>query len=112
MKIKIYKRDFLGESHTIYMNDEKHPHLMVDADKVCKYDLALFKFRVRNAVSDWPTELKDERVIDGLEYEIVLERPGEPEKKYLFKNKFPDDIWRIESIIEDVLGVENGQSVQ
>lgn len=111
MKIKIYKRNFLGESHTIYMNDEKHSHLIVDTDKKCEYNLALFKFRVRNAVLDWPKEMKDESIIDGLEYEIVLEKTGEPEVKYLFKNKFPEDIWRIDSIIEDVLGVENGRSV-
>ena len=111
MKIKIYKRNFLGESHTIYMNDEKHPHLIVDADKQCDYNLSLFKLMVLDAVDVWPKEMKDENITDGLEYEIIIEKNLQ-KTIYKFTNKFPEDIWRIGSLIDEIVEVANGKSVR
>jgi len=100
MKIKIYVKS-LKENHILYVNDKKHSVVQLN-NKETNYDADRFIFKVCDMVSDWPKELKNENILDGVEYKIVI--TDEEEKSYNFINKFPKDIYRLENLINDVLG--------
>ena len=102
MKIKVYMQT-LTESHDLYVNDKKRDYVLADT-KETSYDADRFVFKVCDMVSDWPKELKNERVLDNVTYTIKIKDEKE-EKTYNFKNKFPEDIYRLENLIDEVLGV-------
>ena len=102
MKIKVFMNS-LKESYVLYVNDKKRDCVLLNTQETT-YDADRFIFKVCDMVSDWPKELKNDNIIDGLEYKIVIKDEKE-EKTYNFKNKFPEDIYRLENLIEDVLGV-------
>ena len=99
MKIKIYMQS-LTESHIIYLNDKKRDHILVDTAK-SSFDVARFKFLVADMVSDWPNLLEDNSIVDGLTYRIIIKRDGD-EKEYIFRNKFPSDIYRLRRLISEM----------
>jgi len=102
MKIKIYQ-NHMNENYTIYMNDRRKNLLMVNT-KPIKFNLDRFKFLVSDMVMDWPNELiNDKEVCDGLEFKIVIKDNNNKEDVYIFKNKFPEDIFRLTSLINEVL---------
>ena len=100
MKVKIYMRT-MNEVHCIYLNDKKYSNILVNKVKV-GYDIDRFKFKFFDMISDWPKCLEEKSIADGLEYEIKIKENGEVQK-YLFKNKFPKDIYRLSSLINDLL---------
>ena len=110
MKIKIIKNT-VDESVIIIMDEKKN--VVMCNDQVVNYDVDRFIFKVSNMVKGWPTELKDLSVLDGLKYEIIIKdkHNGKEEvKSYLFQNKFPEDIYRVERLISEIsntLKVEN-----
>lgn len=100
MKIKIYKNS-LDDSHSLYMNDKKRENVIADGiETTCSAER--FRFMVLNMVSDWEKEMIDPFIIDGLEYKIVI-KENDQETVYTFKNKFPDDIHRLEMLIENIV---------
>ena len=101
MKIKVYKQS-LNESHILYVNDKKRNYVLADT-KETSYDADRFIFKICDMVSNWPNELNNEKACDGLEFRISIKTASE-EKTYLFKNKFPEDIFMLEDLIEEVLG--------
>ena len=76
---------------------------MLDTNET-SYSAERFIFKIASIVSEWPHELKDETICDGLEYRISIKPNDEEEINYIFKNKFPDDIYRLKMLIEEVLG--------
>ena len=100
MKVKIYMHS-LNESHILYVNDKKYKTVLLDTNET-NYDAERLIFKVSDMVSDWPNELINDDICDGLEYRISI-KTGSEEKTYIFKNKFPEDIYRLKSLIEEVL---------
>lgn len=101
MKIKIYKNN-LKENHILYMNYKKYDYVLADTHET-SYKAKRFIFKVCDMVKDWPSELKDENILDGLEYKIVIKKSENEQKIFTFKNKFPKDIYRLEMLFEEVL---------
>ena len=99
MKIKVYMNS-LQEHHFMYMNDKKRDFILYDA-KDTTFDSARFKYKVLDMVSDWPNELVNPDIIDGLEYKIII-KDDEKETSYKFQNKFPEDVYRIEELFNQV----------
>ena len=95
MEIKINLKT-LQESKYMYMNDKKIKTVMLNG-KETKFCNERFKFRVLSMVSNWPNELVDPDVHDGLEYNITIKQ-GKTDIVYKFKNKFPEDVFRIEEL--------------
>lgn len=100
MKIKIYKI-CLEDTHTLYMNDKNRNYIIADR-KETSYSEDRFKFKVLDMVSDWKKEMTNPNVVDGVEYKIVI-NDEDKEVTYAFKNEFPKDIFRLESLIDEVL---------
>lgn len=100
MKIKIYK-NCLEDTHTLYMNDKQYDYIIADRTATA-YDAKRFKFKVFDMISDWDKEMVNEDYADGLEYIIIIKKEDK-EIKYHFKNKFPRDIIRLQTLIEEVL---------
>ena len=69
--------------------------------KICDYDVDKFIFKLLDMVSDWPKELVEEGVKDGVTYLIVI-KDGEDKKIFVFKNKFPNDIYRLNDFVNEV----------
>ena len=106
MKIKIYKKS-LSENCIIYMNDKKREFVLYNAIETT-FDVERFKFKVFDMISDWPKQLIDPNISDGVDYKIVIKDIGK-ETVYHFKNKFPEDIYLIEDLVEQVgLEIKNG----
>ena len=100
MKVKVYMQT-LTDSHVLYVNDAKRNYVLVDT-KETAYPADLFIFTILDMVSDWPKELKNKDIYDGLTYKIIISNNKE-EKTYLFQNKFPNDIFRLKQLINEVL---------
>ena len=100
MKIRI-TRTSLTYVNTILLEKET---VFSDGIKT-EYNPDRFVFKVCNLVSDWPNKLEDKNVTDGLKYEIKIKKDKEI-KKYEFINKFPDDIDKLEEIINGVIEAE------
>jgi len=101
MKIKIYMNN-LKENHVLYVNDKKRDFVLADT-KETSYKARRFILKVCDMVKDWPSELKDENILDGLEYKIVIKKSENEQKSFTFKNKFPKDIYRLELLFDEVL---------
>ena len=101
MKIKIYVQK-QAESHILYVNDKKRDFVLVDTQESC-YNADRFIFKLCDMVSNWPHELKNDSVIDGICYTISIKPTENEEKLYVFKNNFPEDILRLEMLINEVL---------
>ena len=101
MKIKICATT-LDQTTVLYMNDKKRDNILLNT-KETNFSAKEFKFRVCDMVSDWPNELTDKSLDDGLTYTIVI-KTDEKEVSYLFENKFPEDIYRLYDLINDVVG--------
>ena len=101
MKIKIYKWT-LSEQHVLYVNTAKRNYVLADK-KETNYKADSFIFEVFDIIHDWPTSLENEKILDGLQYKIVIKQNNE-EKTYIYKNKFPEDIYKLEMLISAVLG--------
>ena len=100
MKIRI-TRTSITYIHTILLEKDK-----VFSDGIeTEYNPDRFAFKVCNLVSDWPDKLEEQNVTDGLKYEIKIKK-GKEIKKYEFINKFPDDIDKLEEIINGVIEAE------
>lgn len=108
MKIKIYQKS-LNVNNMIFMNDKKD-FLLVNG-KECAFDIDRFKFLVGNITSNWPNTLEDPSVVDGLEYTISINNKNN-NNVYKFKNEFPEDIYRLTSLIDEVLEVSNVKNVR
>jgi len=100
MKVKVYKT-CLEDSHSLYVNDKKRNYVVLDR-KDTRYSADRFIFKIFDMISDWPTEMINPEIIDGLEYKIVIKENNQ-EKSYVFKNKFPEDIFRLENLISEIL---------
>ena len=99
MKIKIYIQS-LTKSHIIYLNDKERDCIFIDSKKSC-FDVDRFKFLITNMSLNWPERLEDNSVIDGLNYKITI-RDGDIHKEFVFKNKFPDNIYKLNQIIDEI----------
>ncbi len=102
MKIKVFVSS-LKENHVLYANDQKRNYVLFDT-KETSYDVDRFIFKIADMVSDWPNELENKNILDGLEYRVVI-KENEKETTYRFKNKFPEDIYRLNDLIKEVSGV-------
>ena len=100
MKIKIYKQT-IHEQHVLYVNTAKRDFVLADK-KETTYKADSFIFAVCDIIHDWPTNLENENILDGLQYKIVIKQNNK-EKTYIYKNKFPEDIYRLEMLISAVL---------
>lgn len=101
MKIKVYMQT-LNESHVLYVNDAKRDYVLLDT-KETNYSADRFIFKVCDMVSNWPKELRNDIIIDGLTYKVVIKNNQE-EREYIFQNNFPKDIYRLKMLIDEVLG--------
>jgi len=101
MKVKVYMQT-LTESHILYVNDKKRDYVLVDT-KETNYDAGIFIFTICDIVKDWPNKLEDKNILDGLEYRIIIKNKDK-EREYILKNKFPENIYRLEMLINEVLG--------
>jgi hypothetical protein len=84
------------------MNDAKRDYIIADRQATL-YNADRFKFKVFDIVSNYEKEMTEDELVDGLEYKIVISHQQE-EETYIFKNKFPKDILRLENLIGEVLG--------
>ena len=100
MKIKIYKNSLL-DNFTVYMNDKKRDCLIVNG-KEFQYNINKFKVLVCDIVSDWPQKLEEEGLVDGVQYKIVIKQSGQ-ETIYQFNNKFPEDFYRLEILLQEIV---------
>ena len=100
MKVKVYMQT-LTESHVLYVNDAKRDYVLADT-KETTYPADEFIFEVGTMVTNWPKELVEPNACDGLSYKICINNNGD-EKTYLFQNKFPEDIYMLEDLIDSVL---------
>lgn len=100
MKVKVYVQSLI-ENHILYANSKKHNCVLLNTEET-SYPADAFIFEICDMISNWPNELVDENVYDGLEYKIVI-KDNQGEKTYRFKNKFPEDIYRLEDVVAGVL---------
>ena len=100
MKIRVSKST-LSESYIFYTNDKKREHVLVNTKPV-NFSAERFNFLITNIVRGWPNELTEPSILDGLEYRISIREKGK-EENYVFKNKFPEDIFRLEMALDMVL---------
>ena len=108
MKIKIIKRS-LDKQILIYMNDNKRDSIQVNMQNV-NYSADRLAFKICDMVSNWPAEMVDVGTRDGKEYIISIKHKRE-ERVYNFKNKFPDDIYRLDLVIDETLEAANGKQI-
>lgn len=101
MKIQIVKTS-LGDSHILYMNDKKRDYILLDTKRT-SYPADRFKFKVCDMVLNWEKEMIDSAIVDGLRYRIKIKDKGE-ERIFYFINKFPEDIFLLENLIQEVVG--------
>ena len=99
MKIKIYMQS-LTNSHIIYLNDKMRDHILVDREK-SSFNVERFKFLVLNMSKNWPDCLEDNSIVDGLSYRVVIKKDN-IEKEFIFKNKFPDNIYKLNRLIDEI----------
>ncbi|MBR2970172.1 MAG: hypothetical protein IKC49_03865 [Clostridia bacterium] len=100
MKVKVYMQT-INEKHTFYA-DDSNDCVLADEQNT-NYQADRFIFKVGTMVKDWPNELINEKILDGLTYKIVINKKDQ-ELKYTFKNKFPEDIYRLDTLVDEVLG--------
>lgn len=100
MKIKVYMQT-VQEKNVLYVNDAKRDYVLLNA-KETSFDADEFIFAICTMVKEWPNELKNDEITDGLKYRIEIKN-GEVEKTYSFENKFPKDIYKLRHLINDVL---------
>lgn len=99
MKIKIYMFSY-SEYHNIYLNDQKRDYILVDRQK-SSFNVEKFKSSVFDMVANWPNLLEDKSYLDGLEYQIEIKKDGN-EQSFKFRNKFPDDIYKLTDLISEI----------
>lgn len=101
MQIKVFIST-MQENHVLYANDEKENVVLLDAKKT-NYDVDRFIFKIIDMSSNWPSELENMQILDGLEYKIFI-KENEKVISYKFRNKFPENIDRLHRLINDVMG--------
>ena len=100
MKIKIFTHNIDG-NHILYANEKKREVVLLDT-KETSYDVDRFVYKITDMVSNWPNELEDQLVIDGQEFKIIIKNHDE-EVMFRFVNKFPEDIYKLQDIINEIL---------
>lgn len=68
---------------------------------VVEYDVGKFISDVLEMTCNWPSELFDQTICDGVTYSIVI-KDGDNKKCFVFKNKFPNDIYKLNGLIFEV----------
>lgn len=99
MKIKVSVKTISG-INILYANDKRRDMVLFNSLET-SYDVDRFIYKVTDMISDWPNELENKNILDGLEYRVTIKEKGK-ETTYRFKNKFPEDIYRLKELIEDV----------
>lgn len=99
MKVKIEQINPY-ETFTIAYNPKKNDCILLD-DKQTNYPINKFKFLVGTMTKDWPEKLEDNNILDGTTY-IITTKIDNKLKIMTFKNKFPDDIYRLTDLIKEV----------
>ena len=99
MKIKIEQINPY-ESLTIVYNPDKNDNVLLNS-KQTNYSVSKFKFLVGTMTRDWPEKLENNDILDGTTY-IIRTKIDDKIKTMVYKNKYPDDIYRLINLIKEV----------
>lgn len=70
-------------------------------EKPFEMDVRPFMEKVLKIVADWPENLADNSILDGLAYHVYVQKDAQI-KKYQGKNKFPSNFFEFIKLLDEV----------
>ena len=99
MQITIKLQNLKGETK-IELDDEKRTFTINGKEK--NVDVDRFASRLLRIVSSWEEKYENDRIIDGLTYEIEILKDGENYNFY-GRNSFPKNFYQFDMLLNEVL---------
>lgn len=99
MQITIKLQNLKGETK-IFLDDEKRIFTVNGKDKVV--DIDRFASHLLRIVSSWEERYENNMIIDGLTYEIEIQKDGQTYNFY-GRNNYPKNFYQFDMLLNEVL---------